>query len=137
MGVQPRRLTSELSVHESFICQSSFFNFYTHLLEPSKKAFAWEDRYIIHCSGASAILDNHCAGPSVALSLVCPSFYHLPPSSLHHSHHNVPLPFPKGCVPFPLKLEEYAKEGKRGTRVTHEVGGPGGAFSSSLFPCPH
>ena len=27
--------------------------FYT-LLEPSKKTFAWEDRYIIHCSGASA-----------------------------------------------------------------------------------
>ena len=31
-------------------------HFYTHLLEPSKKMFAWEDRYIIHCSGASAML---------------------------------------------------------------------------------
>ena len=30
--------------------------FYTHILEPSKKMFAWEDRYIIHCSGASAML---------------------------------------------------------------------------------
>ena len=44
--------------------------FYTHLLEPSKKTFAWdsEDRYIIsyimHCSRASAIVDSRCAGPS-------------------------------------------------------------------------
>ena len=36
--------------------------FYTHLLEPSKKMFAWEDRYITHCSGATAILDNHGIG---------------------------------------------------------------------------
>ena len=35
--------------------------FYTHLLEPSKKMFAWEDRYIIHCSGASAMLTAHSA----------------------------------------------------------------------------
>ena len=34
--------------------------FYTHLLEPSKKTFAWEDRYIIHCSGASAMLLRTC-----------------------------------------------------------------------------
>ena len=34
--------------------------FYTHLLEPSKKMFAWEDRYIIHCSGALAILLRTC-----------------------------------------------------------------------------
>ena len=37
--------------------------FYTHLLEPSKKTFAWEDRYIIHCSGASAILTIVSAHP--------------------------------------------------------------------------
>ena len=36
-------------------------HFYTHLLEPSKKTFAWEDRYIIHCSGASAMLTAHSA----------------------------------------------------------------------------
>ena len=36
--------------YESFICKSSFLH------SSSKKTFAWEDRYIIHCSGASAML---------------------------------------------------------------------------------
>jgi len=37
--------------------------FYTHLLEPSKKTFAWDDRYIIRCSGASAMLTIVSAHP--------------------------------------------------------------------------
>ena len=114
--------------------------FYTHLLDPSKKTFAWEDRYIIHCSGASAILDNQCRVLGFQLRIsrlkVCPSST-IYPHPRYTSHHNVPLPFPKGCGPFHLMLEEYAQEGKRGTRVTHELGGPGSAFFSSLFPYPH
>jgi len=53
--------------------------------------------------------------------MVCPSFYYLPPS-LRCNHHKVALPFHKGCEPFPFMLEEYAKEGMRGIRETHEVG---------------
>ena len=58
---------------------------------------------------------------NVTLDLVCPSFYHLPPSPLCRNRHKVPLPLPKGCGPFPFVLEEYTKERKRGTG-TYEVG---------------
>ena len=55
----PKRGWEVISLKSSVTVTSLLFvkaRFYTHLLEPSKKMFAWEDRYIIHCSGASAML---------------------------------------------------------------------------------
>ena len=58
-------MNGEISVVRVHVTSLLFVKarFYTHLLEPSKKTFAWEDRYIIHCSGASAILTIVSAHP--------------------------------------------------------------------------
>jgi len=55
-------------------------HFYTHLLEPSKKMFTWEDRYIIHCSGASATLDKFGMSTCCGIPFVALNYHH------HHDH---------------------------------------------------
>ena len=57
-------------------------HFYTHLLEPSKKMFAWEDCYIIHCSGASAMLLRTCR---VLIEVTVDQWYFPPGHNLRDS----------------------------------------------------
>jgi hypothetical protein len=99
--------------------------FYTHLPATSNlKTFAWETSVLgTNCSGTSAIANPGLANVSLVLSFTT--------ILAARNHHKVPLPFPKGCGPFPYMLEEYAKE-----PGTHEMGGPDSAFLITLS-LPH
>jgi hypothetical protein len=79
--------------------------FYTHLPATSNlKTSPGKVPFLVICAGASALItwpENHCVGLRLSFeNVTC------------YDHHKVPLPFPKGCGPFPFILEEYAKEGR-------------------------